>query len=144
MVAPLISLLFLLAFLAVAILFLFTLQNTLKAISPVNRKMEPGMVWLWLIPFFNLVWQFIVVKRISESIEVEYISRRLPCKSQPTYNIGLALSILNCINLVIFWSMPLRGLVSLAAIVCFIIYWVQVNDYKNKLRQLPPIEHGDS
>lgn len=129
--------------LLVAIFYLLTLQNTLKAISPQNRKMEPGMVWLLLIPLFNMVWQFIVVNRLSASIESEYTSRGLPCKSRPTYNIGLAFAVLNCVNVVSYWSTPLRNLVGLA-IICWIIYWVQVNDYKKELQRMPPAEYNDS
>jgi hypothetical protein len=31
--------------------------------------MEPGMVWLNLIPVLSLVWQFITVIRVAESLE---------------------------------------------------------------------------
>ena len=130
--------------LTIFILYLLTLQNTLKAVSPVNRQMEPGMVWLLLVPVFTLIWQFIVARKISASIEREYHSRGLPCKPQPTYNAGLALAILYCVNTLLYWSIPLRGIISIALLTSLIIYWVQVNSYKNKLRQLPPLEHSDS
>jgi hypothetical protein len=130
--------------LTICILYLLTLQNTLKAISPQNRKMEPGMVWLLLIPLFNIVWQFIVVNRLSVSIESEYTSRGLTCKSRPTYNIGLAFSILSCINLVLYRSTALGSIVSLAVVVCWIIYWVQVNDYKKELQRMAPADYVDS
>ena len=51
-------------YLATLIFFLIAQQNTLKSIKPHNRKMQPGEVWLQLIPVFNLIWQFIVVGRI--------------------------------------------------------------------------------
>lgn len=130
--------------LTIGILYILTLYNAMKAVSPQNRKMEPGMVWLLLIPLFNMVWQFIVVNKLSASIESEYTSRGLPCKSRPTYNIGLAFAILSCVNVVVYWSLPLRNLVGLAIIVCWIIYWVQVSDYKKELQRLPPADYNDS
>lgn len=130
--------------LTIAILFLLTLQNTLKAISPANRKMEPGMVWLSLIPFFNVVWQFIVVKKISGSIAAEYNSRNIPCPPKPTYNVGLAYCILTCLGLVLYSYTFLRIGVNLAGVVCFIIYWVQVHDYKKELQRMPPADYKDS
>jgi len=36
------------------IFYLLTLQNALKTISPQNRKMEPGKVWLLFIPLFSV------------------------------------------------------------------------------------------
>ena len=54
------------------IFFLVTQQNTLEAIQPENRTISPGEVWLQLIPLFNFVWCFIVVNRVSESINREF------------------------------------------------------------------------
>jgi len=34
----------------VAILFLLNLQHTIRAVSPENRKMKPGDVWMQLLP----------------------------------------------------------------------------------------------
>jgi len=54
-----------------AILFLVPQQRILQVIGPENREMSPGPVWLQLIPFFCLVWQFFVVVRISHSVSKE-------------------------------------------------------------------------
>jgi len=58
-------------FLVPMIFFLLAQQNILRAVSAHNRKMQPGEVWLQLIPLFGLVWKFIVVTRISQSIRSE-------------------------------------------------------------------------
>jgi len=68
----------------IGVLFLLHLQGLLKAIAPVNRRMEPGMVWLLFIPLFNIVWIFIVVDRIAQSIGAEYTSRGLLIEPKPT------------------------------------------------------------
>ncbi len=118
-----------------AIFYLLTLQNTLKAIQPQHRKMEPGMVWLMLIPLFNLVWHFIIVSRISDSIRDELIARGETPSDRPTYGIGLAASILFVCGRI---PVPfLGGATSLAGLVCWIIYWVKVNEYKNKFQREP-------
>jgi hypothetical protein len=54
------------------IFFLLTLQNTLLKISTENRKMKPSETWLLLILLFNIVWQFIVVNRIADSLAAEF------------------------------------------------------------------------
>ena len=128
------------------IFFLLTQQNTLKAIKPENRRMRPGEVWMQLIPLFNIVWQFIVVARISDSIRNEindrnnnsflgevnpaFVNDRDP---RPTYNIGLAFCILGLCGMIPL----LGGFASLGALVCWIIYWTQVAAYKNKFQNNP-------
>jgi heme/copper-type cytochrome/quinol oxidase subunit 2 len=85
------------------IFFLLTQQNTLKEIHPQNRTMSPGEVWLQLIPLFNIVWSFIVVSRIAESLKRELASQAsfsfetsadnspYQTEEKPTYQIGMAL-----------------------------------------------------
>jgi hypothetical protein len=140
-----ILLIILIIFLIPAILFLITQQNTLKAIQPQNRSMAPGEVWLQLIPLFNLIWMFIVVTRISDSIRKEFHSRAensllgLPDPSlvaemnkRPTYDIGIAYCVLNLCGIV-----PVIGtFAGLAGLICWIIYWVKLAEYKNKLEKL--------
>ncbi|MFT3751022.1 MAG: hypothetical protein QM768_22100 [Agriterribacter sp.] len=111
-----------------AIFFLLTLQKTLNAVSPENRSMQPTQVWLLLIPVFNIVWIFITVTRIADSIKNECSRLSIPtAESRPTYGIGLVMSILWICGII-----PVAGMIaSLAGLICWIIYWVKVNDYKN-------------
>jgi hypothetical protein len=138
---------FLLGILAVYIFFLVAQQNTLKAIQFENRFMRPGEVWLQLIPLFGLVWQFIVVNRISDSIRREFQSWQNDSilgisegeaitilNSRPTYDIGIAYCILSCCGCV-----PLLGYVTaIASLICMIIYWTRLIEFKRKIesRQL--------
>jgi len=127
------------------IFFLITQQNTLKSIQPANRLMEPGLVWLQLIPLFGLVWQFIVVTRVSDSLRKEFSSWQNDdsilgfsdsqamqlARQRPTYEIGIAYCILLCCSIV-----PLLGtLAALAALVCWIIYWVKLSEYKGIIKR---------
>ena len=111
-----------------AIFYLITLQKTLEAISPENRQMPPGQVWLLLIPLFNYIWQFLTVSNIADSIKAECYRLNIPTtENRPTYNIGLAKNILSLCGLI----PGIGSLCSLAFLVCWIIYWVKVNEYKN-------------
>ncbi len=112
------------------IFFLLTLQNTLNAISFENRKMEPGLVWLSLIPIFGLVWQFMVVDRMAGSLQAEFAKRGVAIEeARPGNSIGLAYCILFCCSLIPF----LGYLTSIPVLICWIIYWIKINDYKNRL-----------
>ena len=120
--------LFLALFIIPCIFFLITLQNTLKAISPENRKMVPVNVWLMLIPFFNFIWQFILVKKMAQSISAECLRLNIPIKeNMPTYSLGLGWSI--CYLLMFIPG--IKGFAAIAVLIVWILYWVKVNQFKN-------------
>ena len=55
--------------LGIKIFILYLLYKLLDALPPQYRLMEPGMVWLLLIPCFSLVWNFFVYSRIARSYQ---------------------------------------------------------------------------
>ena len=106
------------------IFFIILLQKALLAVSPYNRKMPPGNVWLLLIPLFNLVWFFVVVGNIAYSYRSEFLERNIPLtEARPSFGIGLAAAILQV-------CCPFASPVFL---VCWIIYWVRVARLKDQL-----------
>jgi hypothetical protein len=114
------------------IFYLITLQNTLKEVSYENRKMQPSEVWLMLIPLFGLVWQFIIINRIADSLKSEFDKRNISVdEERPGYSIGLTYCILLCCG----WIPVLGILASIGGLICWIIYWVKINGYKTKLQQ---------
>ena len=98
-----------------AIFYLLTLQNTLKKVKKKNRTIEPGQVWLMFIPLFNIVWQFIMINRIADSLKSEFAERNISIKEdRPGAKIGIAYCILNLCG-----SVPvLAGLATLGGLVC--------------------------
>ncbi len=130
----LLSVVVFLAILIPFIFYLFTLQRTLEAIAIESRKMAPGHVWFLFIPLFNIVWQFIMTARIADSIRDECIRLQIPLpESRPTFVLGLVMTFLYIVSIPMnnLSSAPmLGGLCSLAALVCWIVYWVKVNGYR--------------
>lgn len=118
-----------LIFLVIEILYLVTLFGTLQAVAPQNRRMEPGLVFLLIIPLFNWIWNFFVVIKIRDSLQAEYAARNLQGDGFG-YGVGMAMSIL-----VICSIIPLLGiLAALAGLICWIIYWVKMAGYKRTLK----------
>lgn len=116
-----------------AIFYLIALQNTFKVISPHNRLMRPGQVWLELIPIFGSIWTFFVVSRLSDSIAAECRQRGIPVDGRPTYTTGLAFAILSVCGFI-----PVVGfLASIAGLVCWIMHWIQVVEWKRKIESAP-------
>lgn len=115
------------------IFFLLTLHRTLEEVSLENRLMPAGQVWLAIIPIFGWIWMFIVVQRIADSLQKEFALRGVECKeARPGYSVGLAYCILTVVGFIPF--------ASLGAIVCWIIYWVNISDYKHLLVRNPMIK----
>ena len=120
----------LVVFLGLYLYFLYSLQELIKLIRPENRSIKPGQVWLLLIPLFSVVWLFVVVSNLSDSVANEYRSRGLtPLEIKPGYNIGMWMAGLGAVSLIC------GSITSLASLVLWIIYWTRMNRYKQELEQ---------
>ena len=113
--------------LAIAIFYILTMQKALDLAGERHQKMKPGLVWLLLIPLFNLVWHFFVVKHVSDSIK-SWAEENGENVQDAGYTIGLVACIAQCCGIIPLVNM-LAGPVSL---VCLIIWWVKVAGF-NKL-----------
>jgi hypothetical protein len=127
----------------IGIFYCLTLQKALNRCAPQNRAMSPGLVWLYLIPIFSLVWHFFIVINMAKSLHAEFVYRGIVEEPNPGYGIGLATCILN-----VFAVIPYVGWVaSIAGLVCWIIYWVKIAGYSGKIAQpyqapAPPVGAG--
>src|SRR3954452_11022584 len=108
------------------IFFLVTLQNTLKIIEPQNRKMQPGNVWLLLIPLFGFVWSFVMVSAVADSCKAQLEQYDVYYEQRPTYSIGMGWAVCLVLSMVI-------NLFSIVSMIMFITYWVKVNDVRKQL-----------
>jgi hypothetical protein len=138
------------------IFFLIELQNTLKVVKNENRKMKPGQVWLLLIPLFSIYWYFEVVGKIADSLQAEFKERNIQVgEEKPGYSFGRVICILGVVSFLIFiiprllllatgpsnlGNIQLSALIlffnfiiGIANLVFFIMYWVKINGYRNKL-----------
>jgi hypothetical protein len=92
--------------------------------------MNPGKVWLILIPVFGLVWSFVVVINITKSLKNEFARRGVP-RPDPTLGetIGLATCVCSCCTFI-----PLLGrFAGLAGFVLWIAYWIRIASYSRAL-----------
>ena len=125
---PIILLVFCLILVPV-VFFILTLRKALLRCAQQSRTMEPDHVWFLLIPFFNIVWQFIVVTRMSVSLANEYRRRNLPIEPEPGKTLGITFCVLNLCG----W-IPIIGIFTgIAGLVCWIVYWVKIAGFSEKL-----------
>src|SRR5947207_2203521 len=119
---------------AIHIVICALLYGCFTRIPPQFRKMEPGLVWLLLIPLVPLVWNFFVYQRLPESFQAYFGSVGRTDVGDCGRGIGMAYSIcyigalVPCINYV---AGP-------AALVLLIIFLVKVIGLKNQIALAPP------
>ena len=117
-----------------AVLYILTLSSTLNKCSPTSRTLEPGMLWLLLVPFLNLVWNFFVVLGMAKSLSNEFGLRNTPVSDPtPGQSIGIAMSICGACSII-----PILGIAAwLAQLVLWGVYWANVAEFSRLLDQVP-------
>jgi hypothetical protein len=111
------------------VFYILTIKKTLSRCAPENRTMEPGQVWLLLIPLFNMFWHFVIVLNVAKSLKKELEKRGSKLNLMPSKNIGLAMCILTPLSII-----PDIGILfTLAGLVCWIIYWTKIAGFSSQI-----------
>lgn len=99
------------------------------AIPSKHRMMEPNMVWLNMIPLFNLVWNFYVYLRLSDSFLAYFREKGDSSVGDCGRNMGkwfsicMACSVIPCVG-------SITGLVGL---VLLILYLVKASELRSRI-----------
>ncbi|MCE3294927.1 MAG: hypothetical protein K0R65_641 [Crocinitomicaceae bacterium] len=134
--AGIIAVIFAIGAIIAYVFYLLTLQRLMELVSPKNRLVPPSNVWLMFIPFFNLVYAFVLYPKISDSVMEEFADRKLDTSGDFARNLGIAMALLGLGYLFRFLGpLALLGsLASLANLIIWIIFWVKMNQYKEQLK----------
>lgn len=112
---------------AILVFVLLLLSGFLKALPAEHREMEPAMVWLLLIPCFNIIWNFFVFPRISTSYQNHFKSIGRTDVGDCGAAMGLWYSICQVIGCV---ALPV-------ALILLILFLVQVHGLKKQIQGKP-------
>ncbi len=125
---------FLPLFLLPAIFYILTLSRALTKCSPALVTIEPGMLWLLLVPFVNLVWHFFVVLGMAKSLGNEFRARNIQgIEPEPGQSVGIPMCICGACGII-----PVLGLLAgLAYLVLWIVYWAKIAEYSRMLDRIP-------
>lgn len=120
----------LLLFLIPGIFYVLTLQKALNKCAPEARTIQPGLLWLFLIPLVNLVLNFFIVFGMANSLRNEFYRRGTPLPDpNPGQNLGLPMAICACCGFI-----PIIGMVAgIAYLVLWIMYWVKMAEFSRLL-----------
>ena len=111
-------------FLISVVVACFVLYDAQKRVPPQFRQIEPGMVWLLLIPCFNIVWNFIALPKVSRSYKAYFDSIGRP--DVGTCGEGLAIGYAVCVACCVIPCIYSMGLAFLAALVLLIAYLAKI------------------
>jgi hypothetical protein len=110
----------------VAIVFLYI---DFDRVPPAFRKLDPGLVWLLLIPCFSIVWNFFVFPRLSDSFKAYFQSIGDESVGDCGRGLGLGYAITSAVAVV-----PILGIVAaLVSLVLLVLYLVKANELKNRI-----------
>lgn len=129
------GLLFFVIFIAIFVFYMLSLSKALRLAGEENRQMEPGLVWLNLIPVFNLGWIIYTVLKVSEAITNKHAANGTPDPSQGAKTIGLLYTIFVIVSIIPFIGV----LFGLASLVLWIIYWVKISGYNKAMEQMSTV-----
>lgn len=120
---------FFLLLIAIHVAILYYVYTCVQRIPPQFRQIEPGMVFLLIIPFFNIVWNFFVYPKIADSFKAYFNS----VGRADVGDCGKTLALVYCI-LVCFCIIPYLNLcIGIAVLVIFIILLVKFGTYKGQI-----------
>lgn len=111
------------------IFYIRAISKTIKAIDPEYRSQAPGMAWLLLIPVFNVIWFFFLLKSIKNGFLRMYENKRINQPIDTGYVYGIAMGCCWAASFI-----PKLIFVTLIPMFVFsIIHWTKLNNARKRL-----------
>ncbi len=127
-----------LGYLVVAVILCALLHVLYKTVPAEYRQLAPGLVWLLVIPLFNLIWNFWVFPRLSRSYQIWFEAKGDTTKGTCNSGLAWAYSIVAACTILVF--IPCLGvLIGVASLVLLIIYLVQMFGLKSQALAVAPV-----
>jgi hypothetical protein len=116
--------------------------------------MAPGLVWLNLVPILGLVWSFVTVVQVGNSLQREFRDRGLdrgggygkvlgilmhvvalfaPCFGYGGLGVAIAVDDGDESPIILAIGAGIGGMFGLVYLVMWIVYWVQISGYTRTL-----------
>jgi hypothetical protein len=109
--------------------YIHAISKTLAAIDPAYRSQSPHMAWLLLIPIFNVIWFFFLLKAIREGFEQMLLHHQIekPIDTGYSYGIGMGCC----------WAASfVPGLFFIALLPMFVfsmLHWTKLNQARRQI-----------
>ena len=121
--------------LVLPIRFLLTLQRTLE-LTRSHQTTSPRLVWLMLVPVFDLGWQFYLLRAATRGIKGRFAELGRDA-GDGGFWIGVVYQSLLCLATLLSWGEPqgndalsvVAGVLLAAAAATWVIYWVRISRF---------------
>lgn len=111
------------------IFYIRAISKTIRVIDPEYRSQAPGMAWLLLIPIFNVIWFFFLLKSIKNGFLSMYENRRINQPIDTGYAYGIAMGCCWAASFI-----PKLIFVALIPMFVFsILHWTKLNNARKRL-----------
>lgn len=117
--------------LGIAFGILWLIYDAVRVVPGQYQVMPPKHIFFGMIPFFNLVWTFFIVSRVSQTFENYFSAIGRPQPGDYGKTVGLIWAITACL----FFIPYLNCITSLTAIVCIIMFIVKVRGFKSLVQE---------
>jgi len=115
--------------LAINLLVCWLVYRANEALPVEHRKTESWQAFLLLIPLFNLIWNFVLLARVSSGMQSYFQSKNDSSVGDCGSTIGLWYSI-SCIAA---WIPIVVCVAGPAALVLLVIYLVKISGYRTRI-----------
>ncbi|MFQ5734608.1 MAG: hypothetical protein ACE5KM_21960, partial [Planctomycetaceae bacterium] len=112
--------------LAIQALICWFISGAIGRVPAEYREMEPGAVWLLMIPLFNLIWLFFVVQRIPRSFQNYFEAHERHDYGDCGAQLGLWYAICSVGSMIPY----LGACVGIAALILMIMFLVKPSEMK--------------
>lgn len=143
-----------LVMLLLTILYLSSLSRALAACGAARRTLEPGLVWLNLIPLFHLFWKFWTSAQVGASLRHEFDARGMRTGFTFGRAVGALVPLVALLTRFVFWvggflasrtgeefgilTLLATALLGVLELILMTIHWAQINGYSNQLSSSRP------
>lgn len=124
--------------LLVQLVICWFLYRCYEAVPARHRRMDSSLVWLAMIPFFHLIWNFFVFPRLSDSLCDTFGELG---RGPEVGDCGRSLGIWFCVCAVGGFVPCLQWVAAPAALVLAILYLVKVLELKGRIEAMLPPEN---
>lgn len=123
--------------LIIGIVLAYHIRDLIRLVREENRFFTPGQAWVLAIPLINIFYNFVIIRRLCDSLNNEFYDRKEPVEENPTLRAGYFMAFS---YLAANFPLPLfiGYLVYIICLVYYVQYLMKVLAYKKLLLQPPP------
>lgn len=126
----------------VSIILAYHIRGLMKLVRKENQFFSPGQAWVVAIPLLNIFYNFVIIRKVCDSLNNEFYDRREAVEENPTLRQGYFMAFG---YLAANFPLPIfiAFLVYVISLVYYVNYLLKIIAYKKLLLQSTPASDED-